>query len=201
MKSAAFIPCITLLFLSSLFAEESKRVLVRNFKSNSVDSTELSSITNLFANELRNYPQYNVLSFEEATTLADQYGTTVLFSCESDEDLEIIANAVDAPYIVSGEINYVGTRYVANIAILNVDSATTEKTVSEIASSLDSIIDLMPEIALEISGGKKAVVTSNSESNVQSGIENVGNVIIDFAVGVRDKSRELIDALSEEDEK
>ncbi len=186
----------------SFSADENKRVLVRNFKSNSIDSTELTSLTNIFANELRNYSNYTVISFEEATSLADQYGTTVMFDRDNDEDLQKIADAVDAPYIVSGDINFVGSRYVSTIALINVNSAMTERTVSEIVPTIDSIVDIMPKMAEEIVGEsvKNSGSTVKNDTETSERIDRIGDFFIDIAVGVRDKSRELVDAVSEDDD-
>ncbi len=158
----------------SLFAQDDpNRVLVRNFRSSTLDTNDMKTITNFFANELRKFPDYNVISFEEAAALADQYGATITMDCDDDRCLEAIAGAIDAPFIVSGEINDIAGRFIINISMLSVYEATTVKAVSEIAPDLGASIDLMGVIAARIAGrsddgfngGKEGFSSENSNYN------------------------------------
>jgi len=140
---------IVLLFITTtLIAQEGqKRVLVRNFVSATLDSSEIITVTNFFANELRQFPEYRVISFDEVTALADQYGSTITLDCDDDQCLEAIAGAIDAPFIVKGEINVVGSRYIVNMSMLDVVKATTIISVSEVFGSIDEIVDQLPKLA------------------------------------------------------
>ncbi len=173
-KLRYFLPLVIMLISLSLFAQdEPSRVLVRNFRSSTLDTNEMKTITNFFANELRKFPDYNVISFEEATALADQYGATITMDCDDDRCLEAIAGAIDAPFIVNGEINNIAGRFIINISMLSVYEATTVKAVSEIAPDLGASIDLMGVIAARIagrsdggfSGGKEGFSSENSNYN------------------------------------
>ncbi len=154
----------TLIISTTLVTQaEEKRVLVKNFRSSTLDSNEIKPLTNFFANQLRQFPEYRVISFEEATALADQYGATVTMDCDDDQCLEAIAGAIDAPYIVSGEIDKVGSQYIVNVSMLNVYEATTVEAVSEMASSLDDAIMMLKTIAPRLTGRE---LTSNTATTV-----------------------------------
>ncbi len=133
-----------------LFSQEPKRVLVRNFSSSTLDSIEIATITNYFADEMRKNRSYRIISFDEAVTQAVQSGSTVSQDCHDAKCHETIANAIDAPYYTKGEINAIGSRYIITVSLMSVTEVTAIEAVSERASSLNQTVDLMSTIASRI---------------------------------------------------
>ncbi len=163
---------ITFILLNTLqlFSQEQKRVLVRNFKSATLDSIEITTITNYFIDEMRKNSAYRIISFDEAVTLADQNGLTVSQDCDDAKCLETITNAIDAPYYTKGEINEIGSRFIITVSLMSITETTAIEAVSERAASLNETVELMSTIASRILKTEKSYV-------VQFSISPLGGII------------------------
>lgn len=149
-------PLVLLLALICILAlpafSQSKSVItVLDFKTDGVSDKEMRSIIELLSSALFNKGKFQVIDVTQRETLLKE----VEFSSSecSDESCQLkIGQMLAAEMIVVGNIGKVGSRFLMSAKILETETARTHSAADGIYTSLDGVVDALPDLAKKLAG-------------------------------------------------
>jgi len=102
-----------------------QRVLAPAFRSRSghISADELDVITALVYFHMSKHPDLDVVSGRDLTALFDLEAEKQLYGCEEESCLEEIAGALDADYLITGQVGRMGNRIIVHLAMIDAKSA------------------------------------------------------------------------------
>jgi hypothetical protein len=150
MKILPRISAITLILLlfSNIFAKQTLAVLP--FYSSNIDIKETGDATEKLRSELSKKQLYTVMNGKEMETLLSEQGFDPSAPCNELSCAVTLGQLLAVDNIVIGNIGKVGTTYMINIKIINVNSGSIYKDIAEnhpvkINIILNKIVPLLAE--------------------------------------------------------
>jgi hypothetical protein len=146
--------CIFVLFLFSsacLFAQRLPIITVLDLNTVGVSLQEMKSIVSLLSSSLFQTRKYTVIDTAERDTLMKE----IEFSSQecTDEACQIkLGKLLSAEYIVVGNLNKVGTRFILTVKMLETGTSRTVSTADGKYATLDELVDDLDPLAKRIAG-------------------------------------------------
>lgn len=146
---------ILFLLPMSLFAQRLPIIAVLDMKTVGVSQQEMKSIVSLLSSSLFQTKKFTVIDTAERDTLMKE----IEFSSSecTDEACQIkLGKMLSAEYIVVGDLNKVGTRFVLTVKMLETGTSRTFSTADGKYTTIDDLVDDLDSIASKIAGVEAA---------------------------------------------
>lgn len=161
----AVLLCAAILISVSQATEE-KTVAVFDVKSERLKPGECGAVTNTIASELRKIPGFRILPWEEVTKMLKRQTDEQTSDCDDDTCIARVGGTLGVEYIVSGDIEQMGSRYTVTLRLVDIAKATTVRQVSRsVQHDLGVSVDSMPGMISELLQIEKPAGRATNGSN------------------------------------
>ena len=162
-----YILFILLLLSSLLFSQEKIKVAVLPFSS--VNEEEGDTISSIFANELSKRKVYTVLTRNSRMEKVMKELNFQRNGLTDENTIAEIGKALNAQYVMTGEIAKLGRSSVLVVSMINVETLENLTGSSKTFRNIEDVIQYVPQIVNEITGTKgdlkySEVVTDSKKS-------------------------------------
>lgn len=181
---------LTILFLFSTFAYSKTSIAVLNIKSSKVEKSDLTAVTNFVTTELSKYNQFKIISWDDVAKMLEYEARKQLLGCDDEKCISEIGGALGVDYILAGDMGGLGTNYIFNLKVIDINKAVTMSRVSEtVSGDLGLFIDKIPNMIKEllkiqlVISSNEPEIKNNSESEITTVTDIDGNVYNTVKIG------------------
>jgi hypothetical protein len=124
--------CLALALTGSAGAQDKPQLAVIDLKAQAgVEQTKAQMLTDVLCTSIKNMDEYRVISREDINAMLMHVRDQQLLGCDDTRCMAQIGGALGVSRIVYGNIGMLGTEYLINLTILNIDSATVVNRISQ----------------------------------------------------------------------
>lgn len=164
MKRTIFALTLLLSFTVALAADKPV-VTIMDFQVNSISEGDMKSIVSFLSASLHDTGKYTVIDTAQRDMILEELAFSNSGCTDESCQLEI-GKLLSAEYIVTGDIAFVGERFILSARMLETETSATMNTAKGIYPDLGSLIDEMPVFASELSGEKADSVDPVKENPI-----------------------------------
>ena len=188
MKKALLIPIIILFCISIAQAQDLKLVSVLPFGTTAgggISGSDVASLTSLFETKLINTGMYNVVEQAQADKILQAQAMS-LSGCVDESCALEIGKLLAADTVVLGSVNKIGSLYILNAKMVNVELGKSLNAESLKADSLEEIVDQLADLVYRLAGlsgagrGDAEIVYEEAPSDNDEQDESMQKYIVRF---------------------
>ena len=170
MKRIAFL-MLLLSATSSIFAVEQKIITVMDFETSGVSEQEMTLFVDYLSSSVSDYEDYKLIDRRQREIiLAEaQFSNS---GCADESCAIEIGQLLSASEMIVGSLGSIGSRYLLNIKLIDVETGETIEDVSEKYSSIDELVDGSEDVIAQLISASikndSAIATNNDKTKVDS---------------------------------
>ena len=133
--------------LGATNSQAEKSIAVLNLKSDQLKPTDCISVTNYITTELQKNPGYRIMAWDDVAKILEHKAGIQALGCDNDKCIVDIGGVLGVDFIVSADIGQLGSKYLCNLKIIDINKALTRNRVSEvIVGDMGKLTDLLPSM-------------------------------------------------------
>ncbi len=140
MKKITSVIVLLLIAVSSVFSDNQKIITVMDFETSGVSEQEMTLIVDFLSSSVSDYEDYILIDRRQREIILSeaQFSNS---GCADESCAIEIGQLLSASEMIVGSLGSVGSRYLMNIKLIDVETGKTIKDVSEKYGSIDELVD------------------------------------------------------------